>query len=56
MKTDVSLLIRAVNNFQLPVVRNFLGYITLEKRREDDVRNLVKKCLSNRCPQFCALF
>ena len=31
---------------------NFLGYVTLEKRRESHVRNLVKKCLSNRCPQF----
>ena len=28
------------------------GYVTLEKRRESHVRNLVKKCLSNRCPQF----
>ena len=31
---------------------NFLGYVTLEKRRESHVRNLVKKCLSNRCPPF----
>ena len=31
---------------------NFLGYVTLEKRRESHVRNLVKKCLSSRCPQF----
>ena len=31
---------------------NFLGYLTLEKRRESHVRNLVKKRLSNRCPQF----
>ena len=31
---------------------NFLGYVTLEKRRESHVGNLVKKCLSNRCPQF----
>ena len=31
---------------------NFLGYVTLEKRRESHVRKLVKKCLSNRCPQF----
>ena len=30
----------------------FLGYVTLKKRRENHVRNLVKKCLSNRCPQF----
>ena len=32
---------------------NFLGYGTLEKRRERHVRNLVKKCLSNCWPQFC---
>ena len=31
---------------------NFLGYVTLEKRRKSHVCNLVKKCLSNRCPQF----
>ena len=31
---------------------NFLCYVTLEKRRESHVCNLVKKCLSNRCPQF----
>ena len=31
---------------------NFLGYVTLEKWRENHVHNLVKKCLSNRCPQF----
>ena len=31
---------------------NFLGYVTLEKRRGSHVCNLVKKCLSNRCPQF----
>ena len=31
---------------------NLLGYVTLEKRRESHVCNLVKKCLSNRCPQF----
>ena len=31
---------------------NFLGHETLEKRRESHVRNLVKKCLSNRCPQI----
>ena len=31
---------------------NFLRYVTLEKRRESHVSNLVKKCLSNRCPQF----
>ena len=31
---------------------NFLGYVTLEKRRESHVRNLVKKCLSKPCPQF----
>ena len=31
---------------------NFLGYVTLEKRRESHVSNLAKKCLSNRCPQF----
>ena len=31
---------------------NFLGYVTLEKRHESHVCNLVKKCLSNRCPQF----
>ena len=31
---------------------NFLGYVPLEKRRESHVRNLVKKCLSSRCPQF----
>ncbi|KAK2558582.1 hypothetical protein P5673_018759 [Acropora cervicornis] len=29
---------------------NLLGYVTLEKRRESHVCNLVKKCLSNRCP------
>ena len=29
---------------------NFLGYVTLEERRESHVSNLVKKCLSNRCP------
>ena len=33
-------------------VLKFLGYVTLEKRRESHVRSLVKKCLSNRCPQF----
>ena len=32
---------------------NFLGYGTLEKRRERHVPNLVKKCLSNCWPQFC---
>ena len=32
---------------------DFLGYVTLEKRRESHVRNLVKKCLSNCWPQFC---
>ena len=32
--------------------KNFLGYVTLEKRRENHVCNLVKKYLSNRCPQF----
>ena len=31
---------------------NLLGYVTLEKRRESHVCNLVKKCLSNCCPQF----
>ena len=31
---------------------NFLGYVTLEKRRKSHVCSLVKKCLSNRCPQF----
>ena len=31
---------------------NLLGYVTLEKRRESHVCNLVKKCLSNSCPQF----
>ena len=31
---------------------NFLGYVTQEKRRESHVRNVVKKCLSSRCPQF----
>ena len=31
---------------------NFLGYVTLEKRCENHVRNLVKKCLSSHCPQF----
>ena len=31
---------------------NFLGYITLEKRHESHVSNLLKKCLSNRFPQF----
>ena len=31
---------------------NLLGYVTLEKRRESRACNLVKKCLSNRCPQF----
>ena len=31
---------------------NFLGYVTLEERRESHVSNLVKKCLSNRCPWF----
>ena len=31
---------------------NFLGYVTLEKWRESHVHNLVKKCLSNRCPHF----
>ena len=34
-------------------VLDFLGYVTLEKRRESHVRNLVKKCLSNCWPQFC---
>ena len=34
-------------------VLDFLGYVTLEKRRESPVRNLVKKCLSNCWPQFC---
>ena len=29
---------------------NFLGYVTLEERRESHVSSLVKKCLSNRCP------
>ena len=29
-----------------------LVYVTLGKRRESHVRNLVKKCLSNHCPQF----
>ena len=29
-----------------------LGYVTLEKRRESHGRNLVKKFLSNNCPQF----
>ena len=31
---------------------NFLGYVTLEKKRKSHVRNLAKKCLSNRCQQF----
>ena len=31
---------------------NFLGYETLEKKRESHVRNLVMKCLSSRCQQF----
>ena len=31
---------------------NFLRYVTLVKRRESHARNLVKKCLNNRCPQF----
>ena len=31
---------------------NLLGYVTLKKRRESHVLNQVKKCLSNRCPQF----
>ena len=26
---------------------NSLGYVTLEKRRESHLRNIVKKCLSN---------
>jgi len=30
----------------------FLGYVSLEKRCESHVRNVVKKCLSSRCPQF----
>ena len=32
----------------------FLGYsyVTLDKRRESHVRNLVKKCLRNHCPQI----
>ena len=34
-------------------VLDFLGYVTLEKRRESHVRNLVKRCLSNCWPQFC---
>ena len=31
---------------------NFLGYVTLEKRRERHASNLVEKCLSNRYSQF----
>ena len=31
---------------------NFLGYVTVEERRDSHVHSLVKKCLSNRCPQF----
>ena len=31
---------------------NFLGYVTLEKRRESHVSSLAKKCLSNLCPEF----
>ena len=33
-------------------VLDFLGYVTLEKRRERHVRNLGKKCLSNCWPQY----
>ena len=30
----------------------YLGYRTLERRREGHVLKLVKKCLNKRCPQF----
>ena len=48
------LLLHKVN----PVVMVCPGdYLTLEKRREDPICNLVKKCLLNRCPQFfCTVF
>ena len=31
---------------------NYLGYVTLDKRRKSHTLKLVKKCLSNRCPHF----
>ena len=30
----------------------YLGYDTLERRREKHILKLVKKCLNKRCPQF----
>ena len=42
-----------VNADKVEKLLDFLGYVTLEKRRESHVRNLVKKCSSHCWPQFC---